>query len=350
MEEGYSFSNISAVVAEDNEQSRSLLHSALRHLGVGRVILKPDGRDTIDFLEKVFEGKDKEQYPPIEAVFANWTMAPVDGMLLLRWIRHHEHSPNRFMPFVLLSPELNKAKVREAINAGAHEIIPKPFPRDAVKRALENLIKHHRIFVRTPIYFGPDRRRKKNEFEEIERRILTDKGGDEGQEAWSADAPDIHFYRVPNIMLEKAQAKNAKLAASAKIELSEQVEKSLGENSEDYADWTKNKIKELNDSLREARSDATVIVQSFHDINRTAQEIRAQGVCFGYPLLSDLAKSLEKATNITIATSDKRLDLIKTHISAMELIIKHKLIGAGGPFGKTILDSLAEANRKVLKA
>ncbi|MCW9045415.1 MAG: response regulator [Alphaproteobacteria bacterium] len=350
MEEGYSFSNISAIVAEDNEQSRSLLSSTLRHLGVGRVILKSDGRDAIDFLEKVNNGTDQEQYPPIEAVFANWDMGHVDGMLLLKWIRRHEHSPNRFMPFILLSPELNKKKVKEAINAGAHEIIPKPFPGDAVKRVLENLVNYHRIFVRTPVYFGPDRRRKKVDVKDTERRIEI-KTSDHGEEeSWTADTPDIHFFKVPNILQEKSQLTDPKQAAKTKLELGAKTEQHLNECSEDYADWVSIKIKELYLHLGQARRDSTVIVQCFQELHKTAQEIKAQGVCFGYPLLSDLAKSLEKVTNISVAASGKRLDLIKTHISAMELIVKHKLIGAGGPFGKTILDSLAEASKKVTKS
>jgi CheY-like chemotaxis protein len=346
MNQEYSFANITALIAEDNEHSRSLLGSALRNAGVGKIVAKSDGRDAIGFLEKVHDQVDSELYPPIEAVFANWDMGPIDGMLLLKWIRRHQQSPNRFMPFVLLTPEITKVKVDEAINAGAHEIIPKPFPREAVNRALENLIERHRLFVRTSLYFGPDRRRKRIDFSKMERREISEEGGEGGEEAWDQAAPDVHFYRIPNIILEKAQSKSGK----SNLVIDEKIEEDLENSAEDYSDWIKTRINGMNFSLNEARDDIAVVGQSFQDINNTAEELRAQAATFGYPLLSNMAKSLSVVTNTAVSVSEKRLDLIKTHIDALDMVVKLRLRGDGGDQGKMIVRSLGDATRKILKA
>ena len=111
----------------------------------------------------------------VDMIISNWQMSPVDGLILLRWVRRHADSPNRFVPFVMLSGHSAPQKVAEARDTGVTEFITKPFSVTMLAQKLQIVVERPRQFVHTSSYFGPDRRRRPGEFRGQERRILTDK-------------------------------------------------------------------------------------------------------------------------------------------------------------------------------
>ena len=99
----------------------------------------------------------------VDIVFSNWQMSLVDGMMLLRWVRRHKESPNRFIPFVMVTGYPDREKVREARSMGATEMLAKPFSVVNLVQRLLQVVNRPRKFVHTAKYFGPDRRRKARE-------------------------------------------------------------------------------------------------------------------------------------------------------------------------------------------
>ena len=111
----------------------------------------------------------------VDLIISNWQMSPVDGMILLRWVRRHADSPNRFVPFIMLSGHSGPASVAEARDMGATEFVTKPFSVQTLAQRIQMVIERPRQFVHTGDYFGPDRRRRAEPFKGGERRVLTDK-------------------------------------------------------------------------------------------------------------------------------------------------------------------------------
>ena len=140
-------------MVEDSSYLRTLMSSSLRALGVGNVKTVDDGSQGIEFLQLVQSDPMKADMQNVNIVFSNWQMSPVDGMMLLRWVRRHKESPNRFIPFVMVTGYPDREKVREARSMGATEMLAKPF----------SVVNRLRKFVHTAKYFGPDRRRKARE-------------------------------------------------------------------------------------------------------------------------------------------------------------------------------------------
>jgi two-component system chemotaxis response regulator CheY len=62
--------------------------------------------------------------------------------------------------------------VLAARDAGANEFMAKPFSVKGVAKRLEEVIRRPRPFIRSSVYFGPDRRRKIEEFTGEERRTI----------------------------------------------------------------------------------------------------------------------------------------------------------------------------------
>ena len=83
--------------------------------------------------------------------------------MLLRWVRRHKESPNRFIPFVMVTGYADREKVREARSMGAIEMLAKPFSVVNLGQRLLQVVNRPRKFVHTVKYFGPDRRHKARE-------------------------------------------------------------------------------------------------------------------------------------------------------------------------------------------
>src|SRR5690606_32703817 len=165
---------LSVLVVEDSPFIRSLIANCLKILGVGKVTTRDHGGDAIEFLTLVHKDPIRAGVMSVDIVISDWEMSPVDGMMLLRWLRRHKESPNRFMPFIMVTAYTEEARVKEARDMGANEVMTKPFTINGFAQKLENIILRPRQFVHTKDYFGPDRRRQNLPFEGPDRRVLTD--------------------------------------------------------------------------------------------------------------------------------------------------------------------------------
>ena len=168
-------SRISCLVVEDSQFLRSLLAGSLNALGVTKIKMADHGGDAIDFLKLQKLDPMKAGVLTIDMIISNWQMSPTDGMILLRWVRRHAESPNRFVPFIMLSGHSGNASVAEARDMGVTEFVTKPFSVTTLAQRIQMVIDRPRQFVHTGDYFGPDRRRRAEVFSDNERRLLTDK-------------------------------------------------------------------------------------------------------------------------------------------------------------------------------
>ncbi len=171
----YDFERLSVLIVEDSLFIRSLLINSLRILGVGKVNAVDHGGDAIEFMQKVKSDPMSVGTQEVDVVISNWQMSPVDGMILLRWIRRHKDSPDRFIPFIMITGFSEPKRVQEARDLGVTEFLAKPFTIQAIGEKLISIIERQRQFVHTKDYFGPDRRRRNAPIPFEDRRKLTDK-------------------------------------------------------------------------------------------------------------------------------------------------------------------------------
>jgi len=176
----YNLERVSVLVVEDNSYIRSLLHTALKALGVGSVKTAKEGGEAIEFIKLVSTNPMKAGVMSIDLIFSNWQMSPVDGSMFLRWVRRHKESTDRFIPFIMLTGYADHDKVSEARDLGVTEMLAKPFSVESVSQRLLQVIDRPRQFIHNSSYFGPDRRRQALPYQGDDRRKL--KEGDEGVE------------------------------------------------------------------------------------------------------------------------------------------------------------------------
>ena len=154
------FDRLRVLLVDDSADMRALLRGILGGLGIRDVVEAADAETCFAAMRDT----------PPDIVFIDWMMEPVDGLELTRRIRNDTNSPNIYVPIIMVTGHSEPERVKAARDAGITEFLVKPVsPRSVVQR-LVAIIEHPRPFVRTPTYFGPDRRRQNKPFDGPDRR------------------------------------------------------------------------------------------------------------------------------------------------------------------------------------
>ncbi len=143
------FESLKALVVEDNAHMRSLLRALLNSIGIKDVYEVASGAAAIAALREC----------KIDLVLTDLAMAPMDGLEFTRHVRKDEHSPNPFMPIIMITGHTEKYRVEAARDAGVTEFLAKPITAHNLFARITEILDRPRAFVRCDGYFGPDRRR-----------------------------------------------------------------------------------------------------------------------------------------------------------------------------------------------
>lgn len=337
---------------------RSVLRIVMDSLGVQNYYFAQDGREAVEIL-KIRSGTLKSAgIGGIDVVISDVVMPGIDGLMLLRWIRRHETSPDRFVPVIMISGMVDRKCLTTARDAGVTEFVAKPFSPEVVFKRILKVIESPRQFVYTPTYFGPDRRRSKGFVEEDRRKLkesdceVVYSGKDPGK--FRKDKPPVWLFRMPNRLKEKLSGGLTEGTAEgglADLDILEAAKTQIAAMADDYTDWVKETITEL----VKAHEDAAAAFASNKDddtkaalarINDSAHELRGQGGVFGYPLISEFGKSLYNCTTVSARVTENLLEFVKAHIDGITAVINGNIKGDGGTIGKELLESLAAAQQK----
>lgn len=344
----YDLKDLTVLVADGSEVMRSLLASTLKNIGVGRVSFAFDGSVTIGYLKaSKLSSTDNLTYPA-DIIISDISMNQIDGMMLLRWIRRHEDSPNHFMPVVLTSSSPDKDNIGQARNMGANAFLAKPFSVKSLSKLIVDLIENPRDFVRTKTYFGPDRRTQKNDVSKMERRQVS---GVKGEEFWDKDNPDVVILRLPNMLKAKTFTGDMRTQEDASIthdpKVLEYARTEMKKWTEDYSDWAMENISTLIALYTcVATSTGPEQNQALVKIKEIIADLKSHGRQFGYPLISEIATSLSSISS-DVQITRRHLALFGNHIDALRVVSRKRIKGAGGDVGRELIGSLHKADAKL---
>ncbi len=113
------------LLIDDSVTMRRIQANQLKGIGITQIFEAGDGQEGLDQL------KDNM---PIDVVFLDWNMPLMDGITCLKKMR--ENTAYKDVKILMCTSESEKARVFEAIKAGANDYIVKPFGADALKKKL----------------------------------------------------------------------------------------------------------------------------------------------------------------------------------------------------------------------
>ncbi len=338
-------SRLSVFVVDDNDYIRTTVENLLRQFRIERVQTASNGEQAIENM-KVAGKLGKGSVPDI--IISDLVMAPINGLLFLRWMRSAKESPNRMMPFIMLSGAADVAYVNAARDLGTTEFLAKPFSAASVYKHLLQVIERPRQFVTTTKYFGPDRRRRKEkDWKATERRQKNEKDVTVVYSAEKVVKPkkpsDVWYFRLPNTLKEKAGGANITGFAELPTELLAEAEKQLQRAALDFSTWALEYLAKLSELCSQALAEKVARTPHFQNINLLALELRGQGGTFGYPLISTFGKMLYDTTLEGCPEDDDAVEIVKAHIDAMRAVLREKIAGDGGQVGRELTKSLEHA-------
>lgn len=136
---------------------------------IADVLLQFGIRETEPFsdIETAYEAY-KDDNPDI--IITDWSPS-LDGLALTKRIRTAKDSPNRFIPIIMVSAYAERNTIFTARDAGITEFLRKPITVQLLYLRMCSVIEHHRLFVKSRDFFGPDRRRRREALKAEERRV-----------------------------------------------------------------------------------------------------------------------------------------------------------------------------------
>ncbi len=364
----FNWHNISIMVVDDNSFMRSLITSTIRDLGIKNVVGVPTATKAIELLKASKADPAKSEIGEIDIVLSDFVMPDVDGILFLRWVRSDKFTPDRFVPFIMVSGQADLNIVQKARDAGMTEFLVKPFTAQGIADRILEVIRNPRQFVLAKDYFGPDRRRLDRPIKWFEK--ITDRNGRISMEERTEDRrvtqttevqiinarssikhlrDDVRvvIMRPANHLLDKLGPNVMRGQVDFDPEVIEAAEARIQELVGDYAKWTESYLVTLAACLGELQKRRKDSGKILSQINRIAHELRGQGDVFDYPLFTAFGKSLHDATkDVGMAVTGKRLMLIDAHIGAIRTVFNQKITGTGGKIGATLLKEIEVAVKK----
>jgi CheY-like chemotaxis protein len=158
------FDLLKILLVDDNHHMRMLLTEILRAIGVRHIFEATDGAEALQLMRS----------HPVDIIMSDLAMQPMDGIDFVRLLRNSPDSPAPMVPVILITGHSTMKRVNEARDVGVNEFLSKPVTAKGVLERITRVVENPRPFVRTPRYFGPDRRRRNDPAYEGPRRRATD--------------------------------------------------------------------------------------------------------------------------------------------------------------------------------
>jgi chemotaxis protein histidine kinase CheA len=111
--------------------------------------------------------------------------------------------------------------------------------------------------------------------------------------------------------------------------------------AKDYAAWALGDLAKARAALAGATDDSTQRAQQVEALFRVAHDLKGQGASFGFPLVTRIGQSLCALTRDRALHYEARhLDLAKSHLDAIELVLTKGIKGEGGKVGAELVAKL----------
>ena len=155
---------LTILIVDDNPHMRMIIGEILRALGVRRTYEATDGAEGLQVMKS----------HSVDIVMTDLSMSPLDVIDFVRLLRKSSNSETQTVPVIMITGHSTLSRVNEARDAGVNEFLTKPLTGRGVIERIRLVVDHPRPFVRSPTYFGPDRRRRVDPHWEGPRRRAAD--------------------------------------------------------------------------------------------------------------------------------------------------------------------------------
>lgn len=165
----YDLRRFRLLILEDSAFIGKLLSGALRSMGVGTIM---NAQSLAEARELILKYNGDDDQVDIDLVMTDWLLPDGMGFDFVRWVRTHKRDNIKYMPIIVCSAYANTELVESSRDCGATEVMVKPVSAEKIAQRILYVIDKPRPFVQLPDFFGPDRRRREQQYSGLDRRLL----------------------------------------------------------------------------------------------------------------------------------------------------------------------------------
>lgn len=150
---------------------------------------------------------------------------------------------------------------------------------------------------------------------------------------------------IPNRGELKRKAVNYKTGMEIKLDEAtlKKMEQLVENSSAEFLNETVESLKGLREALGRAASDPSARHEVLDHIREEAFQIKGMGGVFGYPLLTEFAKSLHDFLKELEDLDELQQEIVSIHIDTLYVVVSHRIKGSGGALEAQLRASLKAA-------
>jgi HPt (histidine-containing phosphotransfer) domain-containing protein len=150
---------------------------------------------------------------------------------------------------------------------------------------------------------------------------------------------------IPNRGELKRKAVNYKTGMDIRLdpETLKKMEQLVENSSAQFLDATVESLKGLREALGRAAADPAVRHEVLEHIREEAFQIKGMGGVFGYPLLTEFAKSLHDFLKELEDLDELQQEIVSIHVDTLYVVVSHRIKGSGGVLEAQLRASLKAA-------
>lgn len=141
------FSDLRAVVVDDNRNFQTIMRTMLRHFGFRHVESFLDPQDALAYVKE----------NPTDLAFVDHLMPSLNGVEWIRRARRITGLANRDMAAVMVTGNANPRVLHAALAAGVDDVLAKPLAPDTLLQHIRRVLARPRRYQRgADGYYGPE--------------------------------------------------------------------------------------------------------------------------------------------------------------------------------------------------
>lgn len=155
--------NVRTLIVDDHRNMRSLWRGIMLGFGI-RTVYEADSAEA---------GFQCIAEQPVDLMIIDHHLETLTGAEFLSMVRKARQSPAPHIPAIACTADTRRSTLHTLIDAGYDEILAKPVSAEHAWQKICMVVNSRRNFIRAPLYFGPDRRRKASPYMGVkERRVV----------------------------------------------------------------------------------------------------------------------------------------------------------------------------------
>lgn len=155
------------------------------------------------------------------------------------------------------------------------------------------------------------------------------------------------FIKAPQDLRQRAVNFTTGLDLTLTDEVRAKIESVIAASADEFSNEILNNLREMRVQVKAAEDDPLSRIFIMETIAELAFDIKGMGGTFGYPLLSQLAKSLKDFIGKLGIPNEAQLEVISIHIDAMYVVLAQGIHKPSEKMEKDLLESLRVAVDKV---